>query len=54
MEARATHLWMTATDPEGKAEAEFALVLQRAIAGDASAFEQIMIRYQLAFQTRLF
>ena len=46
MEARATHLWMTATDPEGKAEAEFALVLQRAIAGDASAFEQIIIRYE--------
>src|SRR5438552_11705537 len=46
MELQATALWMSGVEPEGEAEAEFALVLQRAIAGDVSAFEQIMVRFE--------
>src|SRR5213594_785862 len=46
MELRATALWMSRIEPEGEADADFALVLQRAIAGDISAFEQIIVRYE--------
>src|SRR3954462_317041 len=44
MELRANALWMTGISPER--DAEFASVVQRAIAGDLSAFEQIVIRYE--------
>ena len=46
MELRATALWMSRIEPEGEREAEFALVLQRAVAGDVSAFEQIIMRFE--------
>lgn len=44
MELRATALWMTANRPAE--DAEFAQVLKRAIAGDLTAFEQIIARYE--------
>jgi len=43
MELRATALWMSGSEPEGQ---EFAILLERAIAGDVSAFEQIIARYE--------
>jgi RNA polymerase sigma-70 factor (ECF subfamily) len=43
MEARATALWMSRIETEKE---EVAVLLQRAIAGDASAFEQIIVRYE--------
>ena len=46
MELRATPLWMTGIQPEGESDIEFARVLERAITGDASAFEHIVIRYE--------
>src|SRR5439155_8270824 len=46
MELRATALWMSRIEPESDFEKEFALVLQKAIAGDISAFEQIIVRYE--------
>src|SRR5258708_39781037 len=46
MELRATALWMSGSQPEREAEAEFALVVQRAIAGDVSAFEQVIVRFE--------
>jgi RNA polymerase sigma-70 factor (ECF subfamily) len=44
MELRATPLWMT--DIRSEDDREFVQVLARAISGDLSAFEQIVIRYQ--------
>jgi len=44
MELHATALWMSTIQPEG--EAEFAVLLQRAIAGEVPAFEQIVMRYE--------
>ena len=44
MELRATPLWMTGIRSED--EREFVQVLVRAISGDISAFEQIVIRYE--------
>jgi RNA polymerase sigma-70 factor (ECF subfamily) len=44
MELRATPLWMTGIRSED--EREFVQVLARAISGDISAFEQIVIRYE--------
>src|SRR5215470_16083983 len=44
MELRATPLWMTGIRSED--EREFVQVLGRAISGDISAFEQIVIRYE--------
>src|ERR1700674_3130745 len=46
MELRATALWMSRIQSHDGAEAEFALVVQRAIAGDVSAFEQIIVRFE--------
>jgi RNA polymerase sigma-70 factor (ECF subfamily) len=46
MELRATPLWMTGNNPVDDWKVEFVRVLRRAIAGDLSAFEQIMIRYE--------
>jgi hypothetical protein len=46
MEVRATTWWMGRAGTEGEDEAQFAVVLERAIAGDVSAFEQIVIRYE--------
>jgi RNA polymerase sigma-70 factor (ECF subfamily) len=46
MELRATTLWMTANRTAADGEFEFAQVLKRAIAGDLSAFEQIIARYE--------
>src|SRR5215831_5426058 len=46
MELRATPLWMTGIRPEGDSDIEFARVLERAIRGDVSAFEHIVIRYE--------
>jgi RNA polymerase sigma-70 factor (ECF subfamily) len=45
MELRAATLWMSGLG-SGEAQAEFAVVLERAIAGDVSAFEQILLRYE--------
>src|SRR5262245_36791606 len=45
----ATVLWMSRQDPENEPSAEaleFAAVLERAIAGDSAAFEQIMVRHE--------
>jgi RNA polymerase sigma-70 factor (ECF subfamily) len=44
MELRATPLWMAGIRSEE--EKEFVQVLARAISGDVSAFEQIVIRYE--------
>jgi RNA polymerase sigma-70 factor (ECF subfamily) len=44
MELRAAPLWMTGTRSED--DREFVQVLARAISGDTSAFEQIVIRYE--------
>jgi len=46
MEIRATTLWMTQIRPEGGDAPEFTLLLERAIAGDVSAFEQIIVRHE--------
>src|SRR5579864_8718464 len=46
MELRATALWMSGKEPEREVEAEFVLVVQRAVAGDVSAFEQIIVRFE--------
>jgi RNA polymerase sigma-70 factor, ECF subfamily len=46
MELRAPALWMSRTEPESEAEAAFSLVLQKAVAGDIPAFEQIVARYE--------
>ena len=46
MELRSTALWMTRIKGEGHAEAELAVLVQRAVAGDRSAFEQIVIRFE--------
>jgi len=46
MEIRATALWMTRIRPEGGDAPEFTLLLERAIAGDVSAFEQIIVRHE--------
>jgi RNA polymerase sigma-70 factor, ECF subfamily len=44
MELDATALWMSGIEPEG--QAQLGVLLERAISGDASAFEQIILRYQ--------
>ena len=46
MELRVPALWMSRIEPEADAKAEFAVLLQRAVAGDVSAFEQIIVRYE--------
>ncbi|HEY2379941.1 MAG TPA: sigma-70 family RNA polymerase sigma factor [Terriglobia bacterium] len=46
MELRASPLWMTGIGSEGDSGIEFARVLERAVSGDVSAFEQIVIRYE--------
>ena len=43
MELRATALWMSGIDSEAE---EFIVLLKRAIAGDVSAFERIIVRYE--------
>src|SRR5436309_3074105 len=43
MELRATSLWMSGIEPEAE---ELAILLQRAITGDISAFEQIVLRHE--------
>jgi RNA polymerase sigma-70 factor, ECF subfamily len=55
MELRATALWMSplkgGADPDSPAPAELVVILQRAIAGDISAFEQIIVRYERRVMT---
>ena len=46
MELRATALWMSGVGPEAEGRVEFTLLLERAISGDVSAFEQIILRYE--------
>jgi RNA polymerase sigma-70 factor (ECF subfamily) len=46
MELRATALWMSGVGPEAEGRVEFTLLLERAISGDVSAFEQIVLRYE--------
>jgi RNA polymerase sigma-70 factor (ECF subfamily) len=46
MELRVPALWMSRIEPEAEGRAAFAILLQRAVAGDVSAFEQIMLRYE--------
>jgi RNA polymerase sigma-70 factor (ECF subfamily) len=46
MELRATALWMSRVGPDAKGESELTLLVERAIAGDVSAFEQIILRYE--------
>src|SRR5438128_4236811 len=43
MELRATSLWMSGIEPEAE---ELTILLQRAITGDISAFEQIVLRHE--------
>jgi RNA polymerase sigma-70 factor (ECF subfamily) len=43
MELHATALWMSRIDPESE---EFVILLERAIAGDVSAFERVIVRYE--------
>jgi len=43
MELRATALWMSRGDPDAE---QFTLLLERAKAGDISAFERIVVRYE--------
>src|SRR6185369_16589820 len=43
MELRATALWMSGLDPDTE---EVGVLVERAIAGDVSAFERIIIRYE--------
>jgi RNA polymerase sigma-70 factor (ECF subfamily) len=45
MELRATALWMSRY-PDGEAQAELVQLLDRAITGDVSAFERIVLRYE--------
>jgi len=46
MELRATPLWMSKIDRPDDLEGRFAVVLDRAVAGDVAAFEQIIVRYE--------
>jgi RNA polymerase sigma-70 factor, ECF subfamily len=46
MELRAATFWMSGLGSGAEAQAEFAAILERAIAGDVSAFEQILLRYE--------
>jgi len=46
MELRASTFWMSGLGSGAEAQAEFAAILERAIAGDVSAFEQILLRYE--------
>jgi RNA polymerase sigma-70 factor (ECF subfamily) len=46
MELGATALWMSRLEPERDSPSELVALLERAIAGDVSAFEQIMLRYE--------
>src|ERR1044071_4181912 len=43
MELRATALWMSKIEPDAEAQKE---LLDRAVAGDVSAFEQILMRHE--------
>ncbi|HYR86401.1 MAG TPA: sigma-70 family RNA polymerase sigma factor [Terriglobia bacterium] len=43
MELQATALWMSRVEPEAE---EIAILVQRAITGDVSAFEQIVLRHE--------
>jgi hypothetical protein len=49
MELRATALWMSGVGPEAEGRVEFTILLERAISGDVSAFEQIILRYERRF-----
>lgn len=49
MELNATALWMSGIEAKGEPRgepAEIAILLERAISGDVSAFEQILIRHE--------
>jgi RNA polymerase sigma-70 factor (ECF subfamily) len=46
VETRAAALWMSRLGPEGERQQDFAALLERAIAGDIPAFEQILLRYE--------
>ena len=46
MELRATPLWMSRLGPASERDEPFDSILERASAGDVSAFEQIVIRYE--------
>lgn len=54
MELRATALWMSRIPPEAEAEAEVAVLLGRAVAGDISAFEQVIGRFERRVMTLAF
>jgi hypothetical protein len=41
MELDAAALWMSGIEPEPEGQAQLAVLLERAISGDVSAFEQI-------------
>jgi RNA polymerase sigma-70 factor, ECF subfamily len=43
MELRTTALWMSSLDPEKE---EAGVLIERAVAGDVSAFERIILRYE--------
>src|SRR5262245_3575018 len=46
MELRATALWTSRIDPNNEEATELSLLLQKAVAGDGSAFEQIIVRHE--------
>src|SRR5215510_9792138 len=46
MELRAPALWMSRIGRDEESQRELATILERAIAGDVSAFEQIIVRYE--------
>lgn len=54
MELRAAALWMSRTPPQAEAEAEVADLLRCAVAGDVSAFEQVIVRFQRRVMTLAF
>src|SRR5882672_10472908 len=39
-------LWMSQTQKEGKRTSDLAILLTRAVSGDAAAFEQIVVRHE--------
>src|SRR5262245_17288205 len=46
MELRAPAVWMSRIGPEAEGPTDFVILLERAAAGDVSAFEQILLRYE--------
>jgi RNA polymerase sigma-70 factor (ECF subfamily) len=46
MELRATALWTSRIDPNDQEATELSVLLKKAIAGDVSAFEQIVVQHE--------